>query len=118
MMHHHLVPVPDTGPNTIPILDAGDVLRALDRSGVSLVLCGHRHRPWKWNLNHIPIIHAGSLSSERLRGFFSNSYNIIETDKAHYRAWLKIVNGPKLDFKRIIAGESALASIPFLNRYA
>ena len=23
MMHHHLVPVPDTGPNTIPILDAG-----------------------------------------------------------------------------------------------
>jgi 3',5'-cyclic AMP phosphodiesterase CpdA len=118
MMHHHLVPVPDTGPNTIPILDAGDVLRALDRSGVSLVLCGHRHRPWKWTLNRIPIIHAGSLSSERLRGFFSNSYNIIETNKHQYRAWLKIVNGPKLDFKRIIAGESALASIPFLNRYA
>ncbi len=67
MMHHHLVPVPDTGPNTIPILDAGDVLRALDRSKASLVLCGHRHRPWKWALNHTPIIHAGSLSSERLR---------------------------------------------------
>jgi Icc protein len=118
MMHHHLVPVPDTGPNTIPILDAGDVLRALDRSGVGLVLCGHRHRPWKWVLNRIPIIHAGSLSSERLRGFFSNSYNIVETNKGQYRAWLKIVNGPKLDFKRIIAGESGLATIPFLNRYA
>jgi Icc protein len=118
MMHHHLVPVPDTGPNTIPILDAGDVLRALDRSGVSLVLCGHRHRPWKWTLNSIPIIHAGSLSSERLRGFFANSYNIVEINKARYRAWFKIVNGPRLDFKRIIAGESGLATIPFLNQYS
>lgn len=117
MMHHHLVPVPDTGPNTIPILDAGDVLRALDRSKVDLVLCGHRHRPWKWALNRTPIIHAGSLSSERLRGFFSNSYNIIEARKDEYETWLKIVNGPKLDFQRIIAGESGLATIPFLNRY-
>ncbi len=118
MMHHHLVPVPDTGPNTIPILDAGDVLRALDRSGVGLVLCGHRHRPWKWTLHRIPIVHAGSLSSERLRGFFSNSYNIIETEKNGYRAWLKIVNGPRLNFSRIIAGDTGIATIPFLNRYA
>ncbi len=118
MMHHHLVPVPDTGPNTIPILDAGDVLRALDRSGVGLVLCGHRHRPWKWTLNRIPIIHAGSLSSERLRGFFSNSYNIIETERDGYRAWLKIVNGPRLNFRRIIEGDTGIATIPFLNRYA
>jgi len=117
IMHHHLVPVPDTGPNTIPILDAGDVLRALDASRVSLVLCGHRHRPWKWNLNGIPIVHAGSLSSERLRGFFANSYNIIEAGKTGYRAWLKIVNGPKLDFRRIIEGDTGLATIPFLNRY-
>lgn len=117
IMHHHLVPVPDTGPNTIPILDAGDVLRALDRVNVGLVLCGHRHRPWKWTLNRTPIIHAGSLSSERLRSFFSNSYNIVEIKKGKYRAWLKIVNGPKLDFQRIIAGESGLATIPFLNRY-
>jgi 3',5'-cyclic AMP phosphodiesterase CpdA len=117
IMHHHLVPVPDTGPNTIPILDAGDVLRALDASKIDLVLCGHRHRPWKWHLNGIPIIHAGSLSSERLRGFFANSYNIIETGRRRYHAWLKIVNGPKLDFKPIIEGESGLATIPFLNRY-
>lgn len=117
IMHHHLVPVPDTGPNTIPILDAGDVLRALDRSRANLVLCGHRHRPWKWILNHTPIIHAGSLSSERLRGFFANSYNIIEVKNGRYQAWLKIVGGPKLRFQRIIAGETGLATIPFLNRY-
>ncbi len=73
MMHHHLVPVPDTGPNTIPILDAGDLLRALERSKANLVLCGHRHRPWKWIVNGVPVVHAGSLSSERLRGFYANS---------------------------------------------
>ncbi len=115
MMHHHLVPVPDTGPNTIPILDAGDVLRALDRVKVNLVLCGHRHRPWRWNLNGIPIIHAGSLSSERLRGFFVNSYNIIDLTGDHFRARMKIVNGPKLEFSTIAAGESGLSRVPLLN---
>jgi Icc protein len=115
IMHHHLVPVPDTGPNTIPILDAGDVLRALNRSKANLVVCGHRHRPWKWTLNRTPIIHAGSLSSERLRGFFANSYNIIETEKDDYRAKLKIVDGPKLDFQRIISGESGLSHVPYLD---
>jgi 3',5'-cyclic AMP phosphodiesterase CpdA len=116
MMHHHLVPVPDTGPNTIPILDAGDVLRSLYRSKVNLVLCGHRHRPWEWRVNNTPIVHAGSLSSERLRGFFANSYNIIKVGKNGYEASLKIVGGPKIDFDRIIAGESALTHIPFINR--
>ncbi len=118
MMHHHLVPVPDTGPNTIPILDAGDVLRSIERSKVNLVLCGHRHRPWEWRLNNTPIVHAGSLSSERLRGFFANSYNIIKVGRNGYEASLKIVGGPKLDFSKIIAGESALTHIPFINRRA
>jgi len=118
MMHHHLVPVPDTGPNTIPILDAGDVLRSLDRSKVNLVLCGHRHRPWEWCVNNTPIVHAGSLSSERLRGFFANSYNIIQVGKDGYEASLKIVGGPKIGFSKIVAGESALTHIPFINRNA
>jgi len=118
MMHHHLVPVPDTGPNTIPILDAGDVLRSMDRSKVNLVLCGHRHRPWEWRINNTPVVHAGSLSSERLRGFFANSYNIIKVGKSGYKASLKIVGGPKIDFNKIKAGESALTHIPFLNRNA
>jgi 3',5'-cyclic AMP phosphodiesterase CpdA len=118
MMHHHLVPVPDTGPNTIPILDAGDVLRSIERSKVNLVLCGHRHRPWEWRINNTPIVHAGSLSSERLRGFFANSYNIIKVGKDGYEASLKIVGGPKIDFNKIIAGESALTHIPFINRNA
>ena len=112
MMHHHLVPVPDTGPNTIPILDAGDVLRALGRSKPDLVVCGHRHRPWKWTINHIPIIHAGSFSSERLRGFFSNSYNVIKVGDGKFDAWLKIIDGPRLEFDKITKGESGLSNLP------
>jgi len=104
--------VPDTGPNTIPILDAGDVLRALGRSKPDLVVCGHRHRPWKWTINRIPIIHAGSFSSERLRGFFSNSYNVIRLDGGKCDAWLKIIDGPRLEFGKITKGESGLSNLP------
>lgn len=115
MMHHHLVPVPDTGPNTIPILDAGDVLRCLDRSDADLVVCGHRHRPWKWLVNSIPIVHAGSLSSERLRAFYANSYNIITLERDAHRVWLKIVDGPKLDFRKLVSEASGHSEIPYLR---
>jgi len=115
MMHHHLVPVPDTGPNTIPILDAGDVLRCLDRAHADLVVCGHRHRPWKWAVNRIPIVHAGSLSSERLRGFYANSYNIVTLEKDANKVWFKIVDGPKIDFRELVSGASGLSEVPYLR---
>jgi len=102
VMHHHLVQVPDTGPDTIPIIDAGDTLRALIRSEADLVLGGHRHRPWIWNVQKLPILHAGSVSSERLRGFFHNSYNIVELQKDQVKARLKIVGGRSISFKDIL----------------
>lgn len=102
IMHHHLVQVPDTGPDTIPIIDAGDALRALIRSRANLVLGGHRHRPWMWNVQNIPILHAGSVSSERLRGFFNNSYNIVEVDRDELKARLKVVGGRSVSFKDIL----------------
>lgn len=73
-IHHHIVPVPDTGADPITIMDAGDVLRSLTKTGANLVLCGHRHRPWKWQIERMPVVHAGSVSCKRLRGFFCNSY--------------------------------------------
>src|SRR5208283_5351079 len=44
-LHHHLIQVPDTGPDNIPVVDAGDTLRGLLHAHVDLVLAGHRHRP-------------------------------------------------------------------------
>lgn len=102
IMHHHLVQVPDTGPDTIPIIDAGDALRALIGSKVDLVLGGHRHRPWMWNVQNVPILHAGSVSSERLRGFFNNSYNIIEVGRDELKARLKVVGGRSISFKEVL----------------
>jgi Icc protein len=102
IMHHHLIQVPDTGPDNIPIVDAGDALRALVRSKADLVLGGHRHRPWMWNIHNLPILHAGSVSSERLRGFFHNSYNIIEITKDELKARLKVVGGRSIGFKEVV----------------
>ncbi|MEM3383645.1 MAG: metallophosphoesterase [Nitrososphaerales archaeon] len=97
-MHHHVIPVPDTGTDLITVLDAGDALRTFLYSNVDLVLNGHRHRPWIWNLEGLTIIHAGTLSSERMRGFFENSYNIIEIED-EIKPSLKIVGGELIDLE-------------------
>ncbi|MCP8320049.1 MAG: metallophosphoesterase [archaeon] len=97
-MHHHVVPVPDTGTDTITVLDAGDALRTLVYSNVDLVLCGHRHRPWIWRLEGLMVVHAGTLSSERTRGFFANTYNIIQIDDK-IKPSLKVVGGELMDFE-------------------
>ncbi|MGQ9551723.1 MAG: metallophosphoesterase family protein [Candidatus Bathycorpusculaceae bacterium] len=101
-IHHHIVPVPDTGADQITVIDAGDVLRSLTKSKVNLVLCGHRHRPWKWNIEEMLVVHAGSVSCEKLRGFFCNSYNVIEIKNKKIDAKLKMVGGGYVDFKEIV----------------
>ncbi|NIQ04459.1 MAG: metallophosphoesterase, partial [Candidatus Korarchaeota archaeon] len=90
-IHHHVMPVPDTGADPITIMDAGDVLRSLTRNQANLVLCGHRHRPWKWQIEDMQVINAGSISCKKMRGFFCNSYNVIQIRNGHIKARLKIV---------------------------
>lgn len=101
-VHHHVIPVPDTGADQITVIDAGDVLRSLIKSKVDLVLCGHRHRPWRWHVEKMKIVHAGSLSCEKLRGFFCNSYNVITVKKNRIEERLKIVGGDFVDFNEIV----------------
>jgi Icc protein len=107
-MHHHLIQVPDTGPDNIPVVDAGDTLRGILEAHVDLVLAGHRHRPWRWDLKHAQIIHAGTLSSERLRGFYAHSYNVIQISRDSIEAKLKIVGGKHLDFDDVVKGRVRL----------
>jgi 3',5'-cyclic AMP phosphodiesterase CpdA len=90
-MHHHLIGIPDTGTDKIIILDAGDTLRTCLQSKVDLVLCGHKHRPWIWNLGSLEIAYAGTASSSRFRGFFENSYNIIDVENGKASVDIKIV---------------------------
>ena len=94
-MHHHLVSIPDTGSDQKAILDAGDTLRTCVRSRISLVLCGHRHRPWLWNFGSLEIVYAGTASSIRYRGFFKNTYNIIDIKERKISIDIKIVGGKR-----------------------
>jgi len=48
------------------------------------------------------VIHAGSVSYERLRGFFCNSYNVITLKEKKIEAKLKMVNGEFVDFDEIV----------------
>ena len=101
-MHHHLIAIPDTGTDKIIIVDAGDTLRACLQSGVDLVICGHKHRPWLWNLGALQIAYAGTASSERYRGFFENTYNIVNTDDGKVSVDMKIVGGNRMPLSKIV----------------
>ena len=102
-MHHHLVGVPDTGTDRVTVIDAGDVLRTVLSGSVDLVLCGHKHRPWIWNFGNLLIANAGTASSERMRGLFENTYNIITIEKNKIKIDLKIVGGKLIPMQDLVA---------------
>lgn len=105
-MHHHLVGIPDTGADRVTVIDAGDVLRTLLDTDVDLVLCGHKHRPWIWNFKDLEIVNAGTASSDRVRGLFENSYNIITIKDKKIKVDLKIVGGKRMPLEDIVKNYS------------
>jgi len=101
-MHHHLIPIPDTGSDEITVVDAGDVLRTVLDTRVDVVLCGHKHRPWTWNFGNLTVVNAGTATSERVRGLFENTYNILTISNKKIQVDLKIVGGKRLPFDEIM----------------
>lgn len=75
--HHHLVPVPNTK-HVASLTDAGDILSALGKSGVDLVLTGHKHITWSVQVEDAIISNCGSLSSSKVLSLAGNVYNIID----------------------------------------
>jgi Icc protein len=78
VLHHHLLPVPGTGRERNVVHDAGDALECLLRSGVHLVLSGHKHVPYAWRLENLFVVNAGTCSTKRVRGKTKPCYNVIE----------------------------------------
>ncbi len=105
-MHHHLIPIPDTGSDQLTVIDAGDVLRAVLDSKVDVVLCGHKHRPWAWNFGKLTVVNAGAATSERVRGLFENTYNILTISNKKIQVDLKIVGGKRLPIDEIVNNSS------------
>ncbi len=101
-MHHHLIGIPDTGADRLTAIDAGDVLRTILATNVDLVLCGHKHRPWVWNFGNLEIVNAGTATSERVRGLFENTYNIITIENKKVQVDLKIVGGERIPIDDIV----------------
>ena len=105
-MHHHLIAIPDTGSDQRTVVDAGDVLRTILDSNVDVVLCGHKHRPWVWNFKTLTVVNAGTATSERVRGFFENTYNILTISNKTVQVDLKIVGGKRYPIDEIMNNDS------------
>ena len=97
-LHHHVVPIPQTGRERNVLSDAGDILKTLTTHEVDLVLCGHKHVPNIWKINNTIIVNAGSLSSLKLRGKIKNSYNVYNITDDEIEIFLNEVNGEKFLF--------------------
>jgi len=80
-MHHHLIPIPNTGrERNIPV-DAGDFLRVCIESNVDLVLSGHKHTPWVWKLENSYFITSGTATTRRLKGRAHPTFNLFEVEE-------------------------------------
>ncbi|MEM2896213.1 MAG: metallophosphoesterase [Candidatus Bathyarchaeia archaeon] len=78
VFHHHLIPVAGSGREMNVLEDAGDVLEAVLRHHVNLVLMGHRHVRRVLRIESSILLNAGTVSSIRTRGRFGHSFNIID----------------------------------------
>ena len=88
--HHHLIPVPNSGRETNIIEDAGETLDIILKNEVPLVLMGHRHVPYAVKIHKTLLVNAGTLSCNRTRAHFGNTFNIIDVGKEKIK--VKIVN--------------------------
>ena len=91
--HHHLMPIPGTGRERNQVLDAGDVLSLLRQLEVDLVLSGHRHVPYVWPVGGMLLVHSGTVSTLRTRGFPHPAYNLIRIEERRIRVELREPGG-------------------------
>lgn len=97
-LHHHIVPIPQTGRERNVLSDAGDILKTLTTHEVDLVLSGHKHVPNIWKINETVVVNAGSLCSSKLRGKIKNSYNVYHITDTDIEIYLNNVGGEKFLF--------------------
>lgn len=97
-LHHHVIPIPETGRERNVLSDAGDILKTLTTHEVDLVLSGHKHVPNIWKINNTIVVNSGSLCSNKLRGKIGNSYMVYMIDDTNIEIFLNNVGGEKFLF--------------------
>jgi Icc protein len=93
--HHHLMPIPGTGRERNQILDAGDVLSLLRQCNVDIVISGHRHVPFIWPVGGMLLVHSGTVSTLRTRGFPHPAYNLIRIEAGRIAVELRVPGGER-----------------------
>ena len=93
--HHHLMPIPGTGRERNQVRDAGDVLALLRRCEVDLVLSGHRHVPYVWPVAGMLLVHSGTVSTYRTRGFPDPAYNLVTVAEGRISVELCVPGGER-----------------------
>ncbi len=97
-LHHHVIPIPQTGRERNVLTDAGDILKTLVDHDVDIVMCGHKHVPNLWKMHDTLFVNAGSVSSNKLRGNDVNSYNTYNITEDSIEIILNKVDGTKILF--------------------
>ena len=92
-IHHHLVSIPGTGRERNIITDAGDVLAELTRLDVDVIVSGHKHVPFFWNLNGVLLSYSGTATTMRVRGLTPPSWNEIVVDASTVKVYLHYHDG-------------------------
>jgi 3',5'-cyclic-AMP phosphodiesterase len=92
-IHHHLVSIPGTGRERNIITDAGDVLAELTRLDIDVVVSGHKHVPFFWNLNGVLVSYSGTATTKRVRGLTPPSWNEIVVDASTIKVYLHYQDG-------------------------
>lgn len=95
-LHHHVIPIPETGRERNILNDAGDILKTLINHEVDIVMCGHKHVSNIWQMNETLFVNAGSLSSNKLRGKDLNSYNTYNISEDTIEIILNNMDGSKV----------------------
>lgn len=80
-MHHHLIPIPGTGRERHIPTDAGDVLKLCVDLELDFVLSGHKHLPWRWQLQNTCFLTSGTATSSRLNGRSYPSFNALNIEE-------------------------------------
>ena len=85
------------------------------RSGVNLVLAGHKHVPYAWRLEDLFVVTTGTVSTLRLRGHTRPCYNMIEIDPRRVRIVRQYPfdgQEPIIEFSRETPHEYRKADVP------
>ena len=77
-LHHHLVSIPNTGRERNVVYDAGDLLAKIAELNIDMVLSGHKHVPYCWNLDNVKLISSGTSGTGRVRGSVPPAINFVE----------------------------------------